>query len=229
MITIENEETRYFIEIDLDSLEIIRVGFDQREILNKGQQKQSGTHRIFLSKGQFNKFVSRCEPHLQHVLDAWHAEVECQNIAQPFPDTPVQYYLLGRKWQMPGIRAQYHFRETDLGIDAWDVRRLITLSANFPTRRVDPNSFPELHTNHWYKETHRLPSPKSILEHFRLIQEADLSYPIILDARGNLMDGMHRLCKALLNDIREIDAVQFENDPEPDFSNCNPQDLPYSD
>ena len=69
MSGIENEETRYFIEIDLDTLEIVRVGFDQRELLNKGQQKQSGTHRLFLSKGQFNKFVSRCETDLQHVLD----------------------------------------------------------------------------------------------------------------------------------------------------------------
>ena len=65
----KSDETRYFIEIDLDSLEIIRVGFDQREVLNKGVQTQSGIHRLFLSKGQFNKFVSRCKTDLEHVLD----------------------------------------------------------------------------------------------------------------------------------------------------------------
>ena len=65
----ENGDTRYFVEIDLDSLEIIRVGFDQRQVLDKGVQKRSGIHRLFLTKGQYNKFVSRCEDDLQGVLD----------------------------------------------------------------------------------------------------------------------------------------------------------------
>ena len=68
MSRIENEDTRYFIEIDLDSLGIIRVGFDQKQNLDKGQQKQAGIHRLFLTKGQYNKFVSRCESELQSVL-----------------------------------------------------------------------------------------------------------------------------------------------------------------
>ena len=54
MSRIENEDTRYFIEIDLDSLGIIRVGFDQKQNLDKGQQKQAGIHRLFLTKGQYN-------------------------------------------------------------------------------------------------------------------------------------------------------------------------------
>ncbi len=70
MSKIENDDTRYFIEIDLGSLEIIRVGFDQKQNLDKGQQKQDGIHRLFLTKGQYNKFVSRCESELQGVLDA---------------------------------------------------------------------------------------------------------------------------------------------------------------
>ncbi len=66
----ENDDARYFIEIDLDSLEVIRVGFDQKQNLDKGQQKQTGIHRLFLTKGQYNKFVSRCKSELQGVLDA---------------------------------------------------------------------------------------------------------------------------------------------------------------
>jgi hypothetical protein len=65
----ENEDTRYFIEINLDSLEIIKVGFDQKQKLDKGQQKNRGIHRLFLTKGQYNKFVSRCESELKGVLD----------------------------------------------------------------------------------------------------------------------------------------------------------------
>ena len=69
MNRIENEDTRYFIEIDLDTLEIIRVGFEQKQYLDRGQQKTTGIHRLFLPKGQYNKFVSRCETELQSVLD----------------------------------------------------------------------------------------------------------------------------------------------------------------
>ena len=32
----------------------------------------------------------------------------------------------------------------------------------------------------------------------RKIEETDLEYPIILAADGRVMDGMHRVCKALL-------------------------------
>ena len=65
----QNTDTRYFIEIDLESLEIIRVGFDQKQDLDKGKQNQEGVHRLFLSKGQYNKFVSRCGSDLKSVLD----------------------------------------------------------------------------------------------------------------------------------------------------------------
>mgnify|MGYP000184981080 CR=1 FL=1 len=69
MDRIENGDTRYFIEIDLDTLEVIRVGFDQKQILNKGQQSDSGVHRLFLSKGQYDKFTTRCENELSSILD----------------------------------------------------------------------------------------------------------------------------------------------------------------
>mgnify|MGYP007038347550 CR=1 FL=1 len=66
---IENGDTRYFIEIDLNNLEIIRCGFDQKQILEKGGQNNSGIHRLFLGKGQYKKFVERCEIELEAVLD----------------------------------------------------------------------------------------------------------------------------------------------------------------
>ena len=65
----ENADTRYFIEIDLYSLKVTRVGFDQKQNLHKGQQKQAGVHRLFLTKGQYNKLVNRCESELQDVMD----------------------------------------------------------------------------------------------------------------------------------------------------------------
>ena len=69
MHRIENDDTRYFIEIDLDLLQLIRVGFDQKQGLDKGHQNDSGAHRLFLTKGQYKKFVSRCEKDLESVLN----------------------------------------------------------------------------------------------------------------------------------------------------------------
>lgn len=59
-----------------------------------------------------------------------------------------------------------------------------------------------------------------------MIGEADLAFPIILSADGRVMDGMHRVLKALLNGSQSIEAVRFERDPEPDFVDVALDDLP---
>ena len=62
-------DTRYFVEVDLDSLKIIRCSFDQKQNLNKGRQDDPTVHRLFLTKGQYHKFVSRCANGLAAVLE----------------------------------------------------------------------------------------------------------------------------------------------------------------
>ena len=93
---------------------------------------------------------------------------------------------------------------------------------------VNPHAFAELHEDHWYfHDADLVPTPHSLMEHMRLISDTELTNPIILDEAGRVMDGMHRICKAILEEIPEIAAVQFPTDPEPDFVNCNPRMLPY--
>lgn len=41
------------------------------------------------------------------------------------------------------------------------------------------------------------------------------------------MDGMHRVCKAYLNNHQSIRAVQFSHFVEPDYVGVEPKDLPY--
>jgi hypothetical protein len=72
-----------------------------------------------------------------------------------------------------------------------------------------------------------MPTVRRIVEHLRLVEEADLSHPIILAADGRVMDGMHRVAKALLRGDDTIRAVRFEVDPEPDYRDCQPDELPY--
>jgi len=44
-----------------------------------------------------------------------------------------------------------------------------------------------------------------------------LSYPIILDDEGYVMDGRHRIFKALLKNKPSIKAVRFTKTPKCDF------------
>ena len=127
----------------------------------------------------------------------------------------------------PKLRPQYHFRRTQTGLDAWNVARLIRLSRDLPALWVDPCTISELDQNHWYMGPSQQPTPRSLLEHMQLIERSDLSFPIILDASGRVMDGMHRVCKAVYEGRSAISARQFSQDPAPDYVNCTPDELPY--
>jgi hypothetical protein len=54
-----------------------------------------------------------------------------------------------------------------------------------------------------------------------------VSFPIILGHDGRVMDGMHRIARALLEGRVEIDAVRFVSPPAPDYRSCQPDELLY--
>ena len=61
---------------------------------------------------------------------------------------------------------------------------------------------------------------KDIAYEIALIKKADLSYPIILDTSGKVLDGCHRIVKAYLGGVYKIKAVilDVDNDlPKPDY------------
>jgi hypothetical protein len=123
------------------------------------------------------------------------------------------------------LRKQYYFRHSDHGLLAWDVDRLIQLTSQLPRKTLPLDQIREL-DEEWFGEDER-PTWRALLEHVRLIEAADLSYPIILSASGAVMDGMHRVAKAMLEGRNGIEAVQFDEDPEPDYVGRGPDDLPY--
>jgi hypothetical protein len=127
------------------------------------------------------------------------------------------------------IRAQYLFRQSDQGLLAWDIRRLIELSRDFPVEHINPADVVELDETHWYAHEGDSPTCRSLLHHMQLIDEVDLEHPIILDRDGRVMDGMHRVCRAVREGIDKIPAVRFVTNPKPDFVGCDPGNLPYDD
>jgi len=127
------------------------------------------------------------------------------------------------------MRAQYHFRVSPQGLRAWDVRRLAELARSLAPERVPLSSIRELDEPYWSNEGTRQLTCRDVAGHARLIFACDLAFPVILSSDGRVMDGMHRICKALLEGLGEIEAVRFERDPEPDYVGVHPDDLPYED
>jgi hypothetical protein len=123
------------------------------------------------------------------------------------------------------MRKQYFFRPTPGGFSAWDVDRLIQLTAKGSRRRIPLSNIREL-DEPWFGPNEP-PTWTALVEHIKLIDAADLGYPIILAADGTVMDGMHRVAKALRAGQIDIEAVQFSEDPPPDYLNVQPADLPY--
>jgi hypothetical protein len=126
------------------------------------------------------------------------------------------------------VRKQYHFRPGPEGLRAWDVDRLIALAGALPTIEVSLDEISDLDRPYWYDRGY-LPTCRSVLEHMRLIQQVDLQFPIILSSDGGVMDGMHRVARAVLEGRAHILAKRFSHDPAPDYVGLSPDELPYPD
>jgi len=92
----------------------------------------------------------------------------------------------------------------------WNISRLIDMSKELevieiPLRHLDLGILQKAY------------EPREFVMHMRAVLEADLRYPIILDENGEIMDGRHRILKALHLNKKTIKAVRFDENPSP----CN--------
>ena len=125
------------------------------------------------------------------------------------------------------LRPQYPLKVSERGILAWDVIGLIKKASDLTPVELALSEISEFDKPHWFHLEGDSPTCRKIAEHTRVIEEADLSYPIIIDHEGNVMDGMHRICKALNTGLTTILAYRFLEVPEPDYIGVAPKDLPY--
>jgi hypothetical protein len=95
-----------------------------------------------------------------------------------------------------------------LGRHHWSVSRLFELSRQLPVMDV-----PLTHLNLYY--TYEKLTLRDMVMHMAAVNDADLDYPIIMDEDGEVMDGRHRIMKALLLGHETIKAVRFETNPSP--------------
>ena len=125
------------------------------------------------------------------------------------------------------MRQQYHIRHVGADTHVWDVNHLLRQNTALPVISTALQHIAEVEQAYWFPDSH--PTTAEIIEHMRLVETADLTYPILIDAEGKLMDGMHRVAKALLAGHTHIHAQQLSLTPAPDFINVNLDSLPYED
>jgi hypothetical protein len=106
----------------------------------------------------------------------------------------------------------------------WDLDKLHILADSLPERAVSVKDLLwHLDMPYWKHNDQPFQvsprqvweDPKTYVEHHRRVLAADLGYPLIIrekDGRILLMDGVHRLLKAAMQDIHTLKAKVFSDE-----------------
>jgi hypothetical protein len=124
------------------------------------------------------------------------------------------------------MKKKYYTREVNGDTLIWDVDKLVKLSEHYLPKEVMLESIDELDENYWFQDKKEIPSVREIANHIDYADKTSLKYPVILSSDGKVMEGMHRVLKALMKGKDTIKIVQFLEDPEPDYKNKKLNKLP---
>ena len=111
-----------------------------------------------------------------------------------------------------GLMSERHtcsWRDQEGRRERWVVPRLWEASKGLPVTEVEVASLEEVTDahgwlRHWRDSSHPLVAPE-----MKRVRAADLSYPILLHPEGWVMDGCHRIVRALMEGRATIPAVRF--------------------
>ena len=106
--------------------------------------------------------------------------------------------------------ANNRFTDSDGGV--YNVARLIERAKD-----LEPFDIPLKHLCINPKIFDPIEDARGLADHVKRVNETDLQYPIIMNADGFIMDGWHRVVKALIEGHETIKAVRFETTPSADF------------
>jgi hypothetical protein len=110
---------------------------------------------------------------------------------------------------------------------AWDVDRLIRLTSEEKPVDLALETIRQLDENFWFSLDGDTPTCRRVAEHAKLINQTSLDHPIIIDPEGRVVDGMHRVCKALIDGLKTVKAIKLSTMPQPDFIGVPIDQLPY--
>ena len=93
--------------------------------------------------------------------------------------------------------------------ERWVVPRLWEASKGLPITEVEITSLEEVSHPHGWLRHWRDPSHPLVAPEMERVRAADLAYPILLHPEGWVMDGCHRIVRALMEGRATIPAVRF--------------------
>ncbi len=96
--------------------------------------------------------------------------------------------------------------------NVWRAYSLIEASKDFPIIQFDITKISLEEILRW-----KLVNLRDYLNHYRRVAIADLNNPIILRSDGYIMNGWHRVIKALNKGVTYLPAKQLKELPKPDF------------
>lgn len=98
------------------------------------------------------------------------------------------------------------------GNSRWIIANLISRASTLPVKEM-----PLDHLNISGIGFDASYSIRKFVAHMNAVSDSDLKHPIILDEDGFVMDGRHRIAKAIFEGKETIKFVRFEETPPPDF------------
>ena len=122
------------------------------------------------------------------------------------------------------MNVRTHIHSTDRGgvHRSWPVPKLWELARDLPIKEVYPRAIPEFEHlmdqsagDIWWSRERGIKGDFRMWDmarHTKLVMEANLDYPIILNPLGGVMDGCHRILKAHILGVRLM-VQQFDDWP----------------
>jgi hypothetical protein len=111
--------------------------------------------------------------------------------------------------------VEYHNRFIDGRRLSWDVQKLRSAASSMPHITVPLADIFEFDSVYWFDDQF-LPTCRAVADHARRITTADLSDPVLLSPDGHVIDGMHRVARAVLDGLDSIVSIRLKEYPEPD-------------
>jgi hypothetical protein len=103
------------------------------------------------------------------------------------------------------------------GRGIWYIDRLWPLVEGLPSEDLLIDHVRELDEVCWFSDIWgRRPTCRAVFDHCRRMLDADLSFPIILGPGGDVLDGIHRIGKAMMQGRATVRAVRLAQLSPPD-------------
>jgi hypothetical protein len=99
----------------------------------------------------------------------------------------------------------------------WFIQNLVKATYNLPVIDIEFTELDKyLDENAWFHGDNE-PTIRALIKNYQRVEQADLSFPIIMNPNIGVLDGLHRVVKAHTLGCSSIKAVILAELPKPDY------------